>query len=546
MQTILTVVLEVEPASSGRLNALVEQLTAKEESTDPMYGRLRAAVPVLHFMSMTVFAGDQYDPVFVLEANFDGAPGPFWAQLEAALGADLRPMLRCCKRPSDKTGEMYDAVAAAGSRYPIAPYLEAKTYHPAAFHLGNRGLDRERIEREGDLFKAARTELAAASAGPNPYFRLEADKLHGVLRAKLAPAFPWLDTPVAARITVAERAIDILKLAGFALLALFCLSIPGVLITPIMPIGRYLVVTALATLAAAIALYQLRAPLDGQDAPTTTGGLVPSRSNKVTSPAHPLFLLVLAVIALALYLFIAPSLAALPFAALTGLSGAHAWAACMRAIGLGLLSVPFSAIMMLVCVRWLELRDSTCDAPPENQRLLREMARHEDRVVQNHMISIVLVKPGILRAIVLRAGLWALGLAVRVFATNGYLGSMRTIHFAHWALVNNGNRLMFFSNFDGSWESYLDDFIEKAHGGLTLAWCNGVGFPPARFLIFDGASHGRRFKAWARHSMDLSRFWFSAYKDFTVNQIERQSRVAEGLRRTTLGKTEALQWAQDL
>ncbi|MFZ0840153.1 MAG: hypothetical protein WAM77_22030, partial [Xanthobacteraceae bacterium] len=84
MQTILTVVLEVEPASSGRLNALVEQLTAKEESTDPMYGRLRAAVPVLHFMSMTVFAGDQYDPVFVLEANFDGAPGPFWAQLEAA------------------------------------------------------------------------------------------------------------------------------------------------------------------------------------------------------------------------------------------------------------------------------------------------------------------------------------------------------------------------------------------------------------------------------------------------------------------------------
>jgi hypothetical protein len=46
--------------------------------------------------------------------------------------------------------------------------------------------------------------------------------------------------------------------------------------------------------------------------------------------------------------------------------------------------------------------------------------------------------------------------------------------------------------------------------------------------------------------MDLSRFWFSAYENFTVNQIERQSRVAEGLRRTTLGKTEALQWAQDL
>lgn len=546
MQTILTVVLEVEPASSGRLNELVEQLTADEESTLPMYGRLRAAVPVLHFMSMTVFAGDQYDPVFVLEVNFDGAPGPFWAQLEATLGAYLRPMLRCCKRPSDKTGELYDAVTAAASRYPIAPYLEAKTYHPAAFHLGNRGLDRERIEREGDLFNKARTVLAAAGTGPNPYFGLGADKLHGALRAALQPDFQWLDTPAAARITRAEWAIDVLKLIGFVWLALFFLSIPGVLIAPIMPAARYLVIAALATLAAAIPLYRLWAPLKGQDAPTTTGGLVPSRKNKVTSLAHPLPLLFLAVIFIALYVGIMPSLAALPVAALTGLRGAAAWAECVRAIGLGLLSVPFSAMVILGWVRWLELRDSTCDAPPENQRLLREMAQHEDQVVQNHMVSIVLVKPGILRAIVLRAGLWALGLAVRVVATNGYLGSMRTIHFAHWALVNNGNRLVFFSNFDGSWESYLDDFIEKAHGGLTLAWCNGVGFPPARFLIFDGASHGRRFKAWARHSMDVSRFWFSAYKDFTVNQIERQSRVAEGLRRTTLGKTEALQWAQDL
>ena len=69
---------------------------------------------------------------------------------------------------------------------------------------------------------------------------------------------------------------------------------------------------------------------------------------------------------------------------------------------------------------------------------------------------------------------------------------MRTVHFAHWAFINNGSRLMFFSNFDHSWDSYLDDFIEKAHGGLTLAWGSGVGFPPTRFLVLDGASHGRQ------------------------------------------------------
>ena len=57
---------------------------------------------------------------------------------------------------------------------------------------------------------------------------------------------------------------------------------------------------------------------------------------------------------------------------------------------------------------------------------------------------------------------------------------MRTVHFAHWAFLNNGSRLLFFSNFDHSWGSYLDDFIEKAHVGLTLAWGSSVGFPTSR------------------------------------------------------------------
>ena len=123
---------------------------------------------------------------------------------------------------------------------------------------------------------------------------------------------------------------------------------------------------------------------------------------------------------------------------------------------------------------------------------------------------------------------------------------MGTVHFAHWAFVNNSSRLMFFSNFDHSWGSYLDDFIEKAHPGLTLAWGAGVGFPPTRFLVLDGASHGRQFKTWALASRAVSRFWYSAYRNFTVDQIERQARIAEGLRKARLNPKEAQAWLQDL
>ncbi len=88
-QTTLSVVLEVEPASIGLLSSIIEKLKRDEEILRPgvteFYGRLKWGVPTMHFLSMSVFQGADYDPIFVIEANFDGRPGPFWAQMEATL-----------------------------------------------------------------------------------------------------------------------------------------------------------------------------------------------------------------------------------------------------------------------------------------------------------------------------------------------------------------------------------------------------------------------------------------------------------------------------
>src|SRR5437868_1437368 len=187
-QTTLSVVLEVEPASTGRLSAVIEKVKYDEEHpvlpTAEMYSRLKDKVPTLHFMSMSVFEGADYDPIFVIEANFDGAPGPFWAQMEATLGDDLRAMLRCCKCPLDNDGALYDAVTKPGSRYPVAPYLERRTLAPSVFHHGNRGLNRERILRQGDLFLATREELGQPNPKlPNPYRAIKkAEDIHQKLR----------------------------------------------------------------------------------------------------------------------------------------------------------------------------------------------------------------------------------------------------------------------------------------------------------------------------------------------------------------------------
>jgi len=543
-QTTLSVVLEVEPNSVGRLSSIIDKLKWDEEN-DPgvteRYGRLKWGVPKLHFLSMSVFEGADYDPIFVIEANFDGRPESFWVQLEATLANYLRPILRCCKPPLDKDGKLYGDVTKPDSPVPIAPYLERRTVKPSVFHHGNRGLERERILREGELFVATQDTLAQSDPTiPNPYRGMNALQIHQTLRTALLHRFQWLGTPAPARIPVWESALDWARLSGFLLIVMIALSLPGFLFLAFLraffpdPVSLVLLWTV--PLVAGIVLYLTRKARSGEAAPTRSGVTLSMKDKIVLG----ILVVAIPVVGAADYALCQAVFSFLP-------AWAQNWPVVgFSFVGIGFYTVLFSVLVILVWLRWLELRDSHHDEPKVDPREMREMTRREDKIPQNHMGSVVLVKPGVLRMALVRTGHLGLHLYLRVKATDGYLSSMRTIHFAHWAFINNGSRLMFFSNFDNSWDSYLDDFIEKAHKGLTLAWGSGVGFPATRFLVLDGASHGRKFKEWARHSMTASRFWFSAYKDYTVDQIERHARVADGLRKATLTPDEAAEWARNL
>lgn len=553
-QTTLCVPLEVKPESCSRLSALIEQLKATADGDpDDNFRVVRDGVPALHFMSMSVFPDADYDPLFILEANFDGAPGPFWRQLEALFGEELRGIIRCCKKPLTRDGALYDAVTRPRSTVPVAGYLEARTQLPSVFHHGNRGLSRDRILGEHALFLSAKQELtrpAQASPGqPNVYRTGTPQDVHRLLRETLTrqQAFSWLGHAAPARISLADRIGDIGRLAVFAILLLLALSLPGLVLASIFKNEAFWLVLAIVAGLVGMKLYADRDPPKGAE-------VVNRRSLPIVQ------MLGLAALAIGLYLLavlvvLAPALLAIESSpGLQNLLGMEQQptrdgliGSAVRIILLGLASAVLLVLPLLILIlRRNEKRDSSNDAPHLDERVLQEIARREDWVTQNHMGSIVLIKPGILRSIIIRAGHLGLGLFLRVKATDGYLGSMRTVHFAHWAFLNNGSRLLFFSNFDHSWGSYLDDFIEKAHTGLTLAWGCGVGFPQTRFLIKDGASHGRQFKAWALASRSVSRFWYSAYRDLTVDQIERNHRIASGLRKPILNATEAETWARDL
>lgn len=191
-------------------------------------------------------------------------------------------------------------------------------------------------------------------------------------------------------------------------------------------------------------------------------------------------------------------------------------------------------------LRKQEESDWTDSRAPEAS-VLAAMRARENHDAQNHMVSVTRRKPGLVRWITIRLIFWVIAqLATRSYRP-GFLGGISTIHAARWISVPGTRNLIFFSNFGGSWESYLEDFITRAHTGLTGVWSNSIGFPKTKNLIQDGATDGERFKRYARHSMVPTRFWYSAYPHLTTDHVRGNAAIRRGLA-AALTNDEANEW----
>ena len=127
-----------------------------------------------------------------------------------------------------------------------------------------------------------------------------------------------------------------------------------------------------------------------------------------------------------------------------------------------------------------------------------ELAALEDHLVQNPFTAVGHVKPGRFRRLTLSAVLFDLNYATRHIFNRGNLSGVKTIHFARWVFIDGKRRMFFASNYDGSMESYMDDFIDKVAWGLNLVFSNGVGYPKTRWLVFGGAKDELAFKDFLR------------------------------------------------
>ena len=171
-----------------------------------------------------------------------------------------------------------------------------------------------------------------------------------------------------------------------------------------------------------------------------------------------------------------------------------------------------------------------------------ELARIEDFDVTNQFTAMGSVKPGVFRRWTLAFLLWLLDWTARHIYVRGQLARVGTIHFARWVFINEKRRLLFASNYDGSLETYMDDFINKVGWGLNLVFSNGVGYPASRWLVLDGSKDEQKFKYFLRRHELPTNVWYKAYPGLTAFDLKRNTLIREGIERESLRETELAQW----
>ncbi|MFZ5893058.1 MAG: hypothetical protein ACOY0T_18505 [Myxococcota bacterium] len=154
----------------------------------------------------------------------------------------------------------------------------------------------------------------------------------------------------------------------------------------------------------------------------------------------------------------------------------------------------------------------------------------EDLGIQNAITHVVPLRNGDGRCAILKAAhAYIDRMAKEYFDDIGQLGGIPSIHFAKWLLLDDGKRLLFFSNYDSSWESYLGDFVDQAAIGLNLAWSCCDGYPRTNFLAWGGADDEERFKAWGRAYQEPTQVFYSAYPELSIAAINNNTWIRYGL-----------------
>jgi hypothetical protein len=216
-------------------------------------------------------------------------------------------------------------------------------------------------------------------------------------------------------------------------------------------------------------------------------------------------------------------------------------------IGVPLILLLLSPVFLLISpwfllrLRQLEKSDPELFIRPDRE-VVMALSAQEDHDVTNQYNVFGDLKPGLFRRWTFNFTLILIEYFARHVYNRGFLSRIRTIHFARWVVLDDQHRVFFASTYDGSHESYMDDFINKVGWGLNLSFSHGAGYPTTSWLIKEGANREMQFKYTQRRHQLGSEVWYKAYPGLTAVDLHRNSRIREGVESRPSSLDEMREW----
>ena len=202
-----------------------------------------------------------------------------------------------------------------------------------------------------------------------------------------------------------------------------------------------------------------------------------------------------------------------------------------------LLALPF----VLILLRIAERSDPEV-APRVDAGHADLLASIEDHDVTNQFSAMGSVKPGLFRRMVMIGVLTVIDYTARHIFNRGRLARVISIQFARWVFLDGKRRVYFASNYDGSLESYMDDFINKVAFGLNVVFSNGIGYPRTNWLVLNGAKDELTFKNYLRRHQLPTQVWYNAFPGLTALDKWRNALIREGIEKPSMTDSEIREW----
>jgi hypothetical protein len=219
----------------------------------------------------------------------------------------------------------------------------------------------------------------------------------------------------------------------------------------------------------------------------------------------------------------------------------------LHCVGIPFVLLVFSPLILLylpfflIQLRIHEKTDPVI-APRPSISHSHDLAILEDHLVANQFSAYGNLKPGPFRRWTITAVFLAIDYTARHIFNRGFLARVVTIHFARWVFLDGHKRAFFASNYDGSLEAYMGDFINKVAWGLNVVFSNGLGYPKTNWLISGGAKDELTFKDYLRRHQLPTQVWYNATPGLTACDKERNARIRSGLEQPWLSDKALQEW----